>query len=76
MTIRLYIGPVELPVQGQRMQVPVTPNKVPRREKMFPVSLRTNFMDYISHFTDFLQAPGDSALACPAELETNYAALC
>ena len=43
---------------------------------MYHGSLRPNLMEYISYdMIDFLQAEGDIALACPADLETNAAAL-
>ena len=48
----------------------------PGREIIYPGALHPNLVDYKSYdVTDFLQAQGDIALACPAALETNSAAL-
>ena len=48
----------------------------PGREIVYPGALRPNLVDYISYdMTDFLQAEGDIVLACPADLESNFAAL-
>ena len=43
---------------------------------MFPGPLRPNLVDYIVYDqTDFLQVQGYVALCCPADLNTNSAAL-
>ena len=46
------------------------------REIVSPGSLRPDIVEYISYdTTDFLQAEGHIALACPVDLETSSAAL-
>ena len=51
-------------------------DNMPGREIVYPEALHPNLVDYISYdVTDFLQSKGDIALACPADLETNSAAL-
>ena len=43
---------------------------------MFPGALRPNLVDYIVYDqTDFLQVQGHVAMCCPADLNTNSAAL-
>ena len=48
----------------------------PGREIIYPGALYPNSAEHISYdITDFLQAEGDIVLACPADLNTNSAAL-
>ena len=62
--------------RGRTPRVCLPSDNGPGREIVCPESLYPNLVDYISNdVTDFLQAEGDIALACPADLETNSAAL-
>ena len=46
------------------------------RQIVFPGALRPNLVDYIVYGqTDFLQVQGHVAICCPADLDTNSAAL-
>ena len=50
--------------------------KGPGRQIVFPGALRPNLLHYIVHDqTDFLQVQGHVAFCCPADLNTNSAAL-
>ena len=63
-------------IQGRIPRVCLPPDNGPGREIVYPGALYPNMVEYISYdLTDLLQAGGDIALACPADLETNYAAL-
>ena len=63
-------------VQGHTPRVCLHPDNGPGREIVYPGVLSPNFVEYISYeTTDFLQAEGDIVLACPADLDTNSAAL-
>ena len=48
----------------------------PAREIVYPGALRPQLFDCVRYYnSDFLQAPHHIALCCPANLETNSAAL-
>ena len=48
----------------------------PGRQIVIPGALRPNLVDYIVYDqTDFLQVQGHVAMCCPADLNTNFAAL-
>ena len=63
-------------IQGRTPRVCLPSDNGTGREIVYPGALYPNLVDYISYdATDFLQAEGDIALACPADLETKSAAL-
>ena len=63
-------------IQGQSAQVCLPADDRPGREIIYPGALYPNSAEHISYdITDFLQAEGDIVLACPADLNTNSAAL-
>ena len=63
-------------IQGRTPRMCLPPGNGPGSENVFLGALYPNSVDYISYdVTDFLQAEGDIVLACPADLETNSAAL-
>ena len=63
-------------IQGRTPRVCLAPDNGPGREIVYPGSLRPNIVEYISYdTTDFLQAERHIAIACPADLETSWAAL-
>ena len=52
-------------------------SKDPGRELIYHGAVRPQLVDYVQYAnTDFLQAPHHIVLCCPANLETNSAALC
>ena len=63
-------------IQGRSAQVCLPADDGPGRETVYPGALYPNLADHIlNDITDFLQAEGDIVLACPADLNTNSAAL-
>ena len=63
-------------IQGRIPRVCLPPDNGPGREIVYPGVLYPNLVEYISYdVTDLLQAEGDIALPCPADLDTNSAAL-
>ena len=63
-------------IQGRTPRVCLPSDNGPGHEIVNPGALHPNLVDYISYdVTDLLQAEGGIALACPADLETNSAAL-
>ena len=63
-------------IQGRTPRVCLPPDNGPGRENVYPGNLRPNLVEYILYDkTDFLQAEGHIAIACPADLETSSAAL-
>ena len=63
-------------IQGRTPRVCLPSGNGPGHEIVYPGALHPNLVDYISYdVTDFLQAEGDIALACPVDLETNSAVL-
>ena len=63
-------------IQGRTPRVCIPEDNGPGREIVYPGNLRPDTVEYISYdTTDFLQAEGHIALTCPADLETNSAAL-
>ena len=63
-------------VQGRSAQVCLPADEGPGREIVYPGALYPNLAKHISYdITAFLQAEGDIVLACPADLNTNSAAL-
>ena len=62
-------------IRGQNHIDPAD-EKGPGRQIVFPGALRPNLVDYIIYDqTDFLQVQGHVAICCPADLNTNSAAL-
>ena len=62
-------------IRGQNHIDPAD-EKGPGRQIVFPGALRPNLVDYIVYDqTDFLQVQGHVAICCPADLNTNSAAL-
>ena len=62
-------------IRGQNHMDPAD-EKGPGRQIVFPGALRPNLVDYIVYDqTDFLQVQGHVAICCPADLNTNSAAL-
>ena len=63
-------------VQGRSHQVCLPSDNRPGREIVQPGVLRPNLVDYITYdMTGILHAKGDIALAFPADLDINSAAL-
>ena len=63
-------------IQGRSAQVCLPADDGPGREIIYPGALYPNSAEHISYdIADFLQAEGDIVLACPADLNTNSAAL-
>ena len=63
-------------IQGRTPRVCLPPDDGPGREIVYPGNLRPNIVEYISYdTTDFIQAEGHIALACPADVETSSPAL-
>ena len=63
-------------IQGRTLRAHHSSDNGPVREIVYPGALYPDLVDYISYdVTDFLQAERDIALAYPADLEANSAAL-
>ena len=63
-------------IQVRTARVCLPSDNGPGREIVYPNSLRPDVVEYILYeTTDFLQAEGHTALACPADLELSSAAL-
>ena len=63
-------------VQGRTPRVCLPADNGPGREIIYPGALYPAPTEHLSYdVTDFLQVEGDIVLACPADLETNSAAL-
>ena len=63
-------------IQGRSAQVCLSADDGPGRETIYPGALYPNSAEHISYdIIDLLQAEGDIVLACPADLNTNSAAL-
>ena len=63
-------------VQGRTPRVCLPADNGPGREIIYPGVLYPAPTEHLSYdVTDFLQVEGDKVLACPADLETNSAAL-
>ena len=63
-------------IQGRTPLVCLSSDDETGREIVYLRALYPSLGDYISYdVTDFLQAEGDIALACPVDLETNSATL-
>ena len=63
-------------IQGRTPRVCLPADDGPGREIIYPGILHPAPTEHLSYdVTDFLQVEGDMVLACPADLETNSAAL-
>ena len=63
-------------IQGRTPRVCLPADDGPGREIVYPGALYPNSAEHISYIvTDFLQVEGGIVLACPADLNTNSAAL-
>ena len=63
-------------IQGRTLRVCLPADNGPGREIIYPGILHPAPTEHLSYdVTDFLQVEGDMVLACPADLETNSAAL-
>ena len=63
-------------IQGRTLRVCLPADNGPGREVIYPGILHPAPTEHLSYdVTDFLQVEGDMVLACPADLETNSAAL-
>ena len=63
-------------IQGRIARVCLPPDNGPGREIVYHGSLRPDIVEYISYdTTEFLQAEGHIALACPTDLKPSSAAL-
>ena len=63
-------------VPGRTPRICLPPDDGPGQEVVYPGILRPKLVEiHLFDMTDFLEAEGDIALACQADLEANYAAL-